>query len=136
MKIYGCFINGRHELNHSNNIISVINPYDEKIKYKVEESNFSQVESALKFGYKSFKSGIWSNLDVRERSEVLNNTAALIDKNLEELIKIEVNQIGRPIREMRAQLGRLSEWFKYFASLIRVFEGRVTPFKGDYINYV
>ena len=31
-----------------------------------------------------FRSGIWSNLDVRERSEVLNNTAALIDKNLEE----------------------------------------------------
>ena len=136
MKIYGCFINGRHEFNDSNNIISVINPYDEKIKYKVEESNFSQIESALEFGYKSFKSGVWSKLDVRERSEVLNNTATLIDKNIEELIKIEVNQIGRPIREMRAQLGRLSEWFKYFASLIRVFEGSVTPFKGDYINYV
>ena len=136
MKIYGCFINGRHEFNDSNNIISVINPYDEKIKYKVEESNFSQIESALEFGYKSFKSGVWSKLDVRERSEVLNNTATLIDKNIEELIKIEFNQIGRPIREMRAQLGRLSEWFKYFASLIRVFEGSVTPFKGDYINYV
>ena len=67
---------------------------------------------------------------------MLNNTATLIDKNLEALIKIEVNQIGRPIREMRAQLGRLSEWFKYFGSLIRVFEGRVTPFKGNYINYV
>ena len=58
MKIYGCFINGRHELNHSNKIIPVINPYDEKIKYKVEESNFSQIESALKSGYKSFKSSL------------------------------------------------------------------------------
>ena len=58
MKTLGCFINGKHELNNSNEIISVKNPYDEKIKYKVEESNFSQVESTLKFGYKSFKSGI------------------------------------------------------------------------------
>ena len=136
MKTLGCFINGKHELNNLNKIISVKNPYDEQIKYKVEESSFSQIESALNFGYKSFKSGHWSNLDVRDRSEVLNKAAALIDKNLEELVKIEVNQIGRPIREMRAQLGRLSEWFKYFASLIRVFEGKVTPFKGDYINYV
>jgi len=136
MKTYGCFINGKHELNKSKEIISIQNPYDEKVKYKVEVSNSSQIESALKFGFKSFKSGIWSNLDVRERSEVLNKTAELIEKNIEELIKIEVNQIGRPIREMRAQLGRLSEWFRYFASFIRVFEGRVTPFKGDYINYV
>ena len=136
MKTLGCFINGKHELNNSKEIIFVKNPYDEKIKYKVEESNFSQIDSALKFGYKSFKSGIWADLDVRERSDVLNNTASLIEKNIEELIKIEVNQIGRPIREMRAQLGRLSEWFKYFASLIRVYEGRVTPFKGDFINYV
>ena len=96
------------------------NPYDEKVKYKVEVSNSSQIESALKCGYESFKLGIWSNLDVRERSEVLNKTAELIEKNIEELIKIEVNQIGRPIREMKAQLGRLSEWFRYFASLIRV----------------
>ncbi len=136
MKIYGCFINGKFELNNSKNFINVINPYDEKIKYKVEESDSNQIENALKCGYESFKSGVWSNLDVRDRSEVLNNVAELIEKNLEELIEIEVNQIGRPIREMKAQLGRLSEWFKYFASLIRVFEGRVMPFKGDYVNYV
>ena len=75
MKTYGCFINGKHELNKSKEIISIQNPYDEKVKYKVEESNSSQIESALKFGLKSFKSGIWSNLDVRERSEILNKTA-------------------------------------------------------------
>lgn len=32
-------------------------------------------------------------------------------------------QTGRAIREMRAQLGRLPEWFEYFAALIRVEEG-------------
>ena len=94
MKTFGCFINGKHELNKSEEIISIQNPYDEKIKYRVEASSSSQIENALKIGYKSFKSGIWSNLDVRDRSEVLNNAAALIDKNLEELVKIEVNQIG------------------------------------------
>ena len=37
---------------------------------------------------------------------------------------------------MRAQLGRLPEWFEYFAALIRTHEGTVPPFKGPYINYV
>ena len=31
MKTFGCFINGKHELNNSNEIISIKNPYDEKI---------------------------------------------------------------------------------------------------------
>ena len=52
MKTLGCFINGKHELNNLNEIISVKNPYDEQIKYKVEESSFSQIESALNFGTK------------------------------------------------------------------------------------
>ena len=37
---------------------------------------------------------------------------------------------------MNAQLGRLPEWFEYFAALIRVDEGAVTPFKGPYLNYL
>ena len=94
MKIYGCFINGKHELNNSKNFINVINPYDEKIKYKVEESDSNQLENSLKCGFESFKSGVLSNLDVRDRSDILNSVAALIDKNLEELIDLEVNQIS------------------------------------------
>ena len=71
MKTLGSFINGKHELNNSNGIISIKNPYDEKIKYTVEKSNIHQVEKSLKSDYKSFKSGIWSILDVRERSKEL-----------------------------------------------------------------
>jgi acyl-CoA reductase-like NAD-dependent aldehyde dehydrogenase len=35
---------------------------------------------------------------------------------------------------MRAQLSRIPEWLEYFASLIRTYEGRVTPFKGPVVN--
>ena len=34
------------------------------------------------------------------------------------------------------QLGRLPEWFDYFAALIRTHEGTCPPFLGNYINYV
>ncbi|KAF4625387.1 hypothetical protein G7Y89_g12780 [Cudoniella acicularis] len=47
---------------------------------------------------------------------------------------LEVQQTGRPVREMKAQLARIPEWLEYFASLARVQEGSVTPFKGPVIN--
>ena len=34
------------------------------------------------------------------------------------------------------QLGRLPEWFEYFAAVIRTHEGTVPPFLGPYVNYV
>eukprot|EP00605_Chrysophyceae_sp_TOSAG23-4_P001833 GSChrysophyteH1.ASY1.ANO1.2023.1 assembled CDS len=37
---------------------------------------------------------------------------------------------------MKAQLGRLPEWFEYFSALIRTHEGSVPPFLGPYVNYV
>eukprot|EP00392_Amoebophrya_sp_AT5.2_P014933 g15115.t1 len=43
------------------------------------------------------------------------------------LARSEVEQIGRPYREMKFQLGRLGEWFDYYASLIRVAEETVKP---------
>jgi acyl-CoA reductase-like NAD-dependent aldehyde dehydrogenase len=37
---------------------------------------------------------------------------------------------------MKAQLGRLPEWFDYFAAVIRTQEGTCPPFLGSYVNYV
>uniref|UniRef100_A0A7S1TQ26 Aldehyde dehydrogenase domain-containing protein n=1 Tax=Phaeomonas parva TaxID=124430 RepID=A0A7S1TQ26_9STRA len=37
---------------------------------------------------------------------------------------------------MRAQLGRLPEWFEYYGAIVRTHEGRTTPFLGPYLNYV
>lgn len=37
---------------------------------------------------------------------------------------------------MKAQLGRLPEWFEYYGALIRTQEGSCPPFLGSYVNYV
>lgn len=36
---------------------------------------------------------------------------------------------------MTAQLERIPEWFEYHASLMRTYETRVLPFKGNVLNY-
>lgn len=80
--------------------------------------------------------GIWSKSDVRDRSKVLFKIADNLRQQIPRLAEMEVQQTGRPVKEMKAQLGRLPEWFEYFGSLIRVHEGSVPPFFGPYVNYV
>ena len=58
-------------------------------------------------------------MDVRERAKVLFNIAGNLRTNIPRLAEMEVEQTGRAVREMKAQLARLPEWFEYFGSLIR-----------------
>jgi acyl-CoA reductase-like NAD-dependent aldehyde dehydrogenase len=56
-------------------------------------------------------------------------------RRLPDLVSIEIEQIGRPRREMAAQLARLPEWFSYFGAVSRTHEDTVPPFAGSYLNY-
>ena len=49
---------------------------------------------------------------------------------------LESTCVGRPLREMRAQLSRIPEFYRYFAAVARSAEDAVTPFEGPYLNYV
>ena len=75
-------------------------------------------------------------MDIRERSDILFNASKILRENLNEIAYLDSIQIGRPIKEMRTQLERCPEWLEYYGSVIRCYENKVTPFKGDFINYV
>lgn len=77
----------------------------------------------------------WAALDAIERGKILNRVAEALAARIGDYAELEARVTGRPIREMRAQMGRLPEWLHYFAGIARGLEGRVLPFKGNYLNY-
>lgn len=55
---------------------------------------------------------------------------------MKDLAVLETMQTGRPYREMSTQLGRLGEWFDYFAAIARTEEGSTQPVRGNLLNFV
>jgi acyl-CoA reductase-like NAD-dependent aldehyde dehydrogenase len=55
---------------------------------------------------------------------------------MDSLINLEVQQTGRAIREMKAQVPSLVKWFRYFAALIRTEERAVLPTTGSLHNWI
>lgn len=127
------WINGAHT-SQSPQRITVINPATESPIGSTDNTSQEAVDDIVKHSLVTFKIGPWAHADASERYAVLSKAATLLRARLPELVQLETLQTGRPIREMRAQLGRVPEWLEYFASLARVYEGRVTPFKGPVIN--
>jgi acyl-CoA reductase-like NAD-dependent aldehyde dehydrogenase len=132
---YGCFIGGK-EVFPSVGVFEVENPATGAILCKVASADAKVVTDACEIAHKSFESGVWSRSDVRHRAKVLQNMADALRSDINRLAELEVSQTGRAVREMKAQLGRLPEWFEYFGALIRTHEGTVPPFFGPYLNYV
>jgi acyl-CoA reductase-like NAD-dependent aldehyde dehydrogenase len=135
---YGSFIDGSElDVNKFNqSTFMVENPATSEIICKVASANKAVVDHACEVASRTYDSGVWSRSDVRHRAAVLSQISILLKENINDLAELEVVQTGRSVREMKAQLARLPEWFDYFGALIRTHEGTVPPFWGEYINYV
>jgi phenylacetaldehyde dehydrogenase len=55
---------------------------------------------------------------------------------LGDLFRLETLNNGRPVRETRAQVGRLPEWFRYNAALLLADRTEVIPMPGPYLTYL
>jgi acyl-CoA reductase-like NAD-dependent aldehyde dehydrogenase len=133
---YTAFVNGKYSTNKDTKFFNVSNPATNENLTKVMSTNKELVDYTIESAHKTFESGIWSRSDVRHRAKIMNKIAENLSKDIPRLAEMEVAQTGRAVREMKAQLARLPEWFEYFASLIRTHEGTVPPFFGPYVNYV
>lgn len=94
------------------------------------------VNDTILLAHKTFQSGIWSRSLRHHRADILDRCATLLATALPQLITLEVQQTGRAIREMNAQVPSLVRWFKYYAALLRTEERAVLPTQGKLHNWV
>ncbi|KAM0753077.1 aldehyde dehydrogenase-like protein [Meredithblackwellia eburnea MCA 4105] len=125
-----------------NNIIGNAQPFDindpatgNKIA-TCHAASPQDVQHAITVGQAAFDSGVWSRMAPADRAAVMTNIARLFATKVSTLAVLESKQTGRPLREMRTQLGRLPEWFEYFGALCRTEEGSVQPTRGSLVNYI
>ena len=127
------FITGTIDLSHEPRI-QVINPATEQPIATIDSCSKTTVSAVIEDAIQHFRAGSWSNADASTRYSVLSKAGAILRTRIPEFVDLEVQQTGLPVREMKAQLARIPEWLEYFASLARMHEGRVTPFKGPVVN--
>ena len=110
-------------------------PATREVVARVEGAGASQVQEAVRVAQDAFESGEWPRLSTRARARVLHRVADGLESRISELARIDALCTGRPLRELEPQVGRLPEWFRYFAGIAEGLEGRVLPFPGSYLNY-
>src|SRR4029453_7505756 len=77
----------------------------------------------------TFRSGVWSRMAIHDRARIMHAFADGIEARMEDLYKLETMNNGRPITETKAQITRLSEWYRYNASLLLADRDAVVPLR-------
>ena len=133
---YGLHIDGAQRPAASGATLDVENPATGDTVTTVADAGPDDVDAAVEAAQAAFADGRWARQKGRERARVLQRAAAGLADAIEDFARNETMQIGRPLREMRAQLGRAPEWFEYMGSVAHTIEGTVPDFGGAHINFV
>merc|ERR550514_1587823 len=76
-------------------------------------------------------------MEPRDRARVLIKAAELLRKRIPRMAALETLQTGRCLREYKAQLARIPEWYEYHAAVSQTIEGNLPPFSDqDHHCYV
>ncbi|KAI0127244.1 aldehyde dehydrogenase [Xylariales sp. AK1849] len=132
---YSMWVNGEERPGRAE-VIPIENPATGDIFANCHAASTEDVDETVQLAHKTFQSGVWSKAPRHVRADVLEKAAVLLTENLRNLIPVEVQQTGRAIREMNAQVPSLVRWFKYYAALLRTEERVVLPTMGKLHNWV
>jgi acyl-CoA reductase-like NAD-dependent aldehyde dehydrogenase len=133
---YGILIDGVERPAADGGTFDVECPIDGSVLCQVADASVRDVDAAVTSGRAAFRAGVWSRLPARDRARVLTDAATHLHERIDDIALTETLSVGRPIREMAAQLRRAPEWFEYFGAVARTAEGTVPDMGPEHLNIV
>ena len=115
--------------------IPVTNPATGEVFAEVSGASEDDIDDAVRNADDAFRNGTWRTMPIHDRARLINRFADGIDERMAELYELETMNNGRPITETKAQITRLSEWYRYNAALLLADRTSVVPMRGDYHSY-
>lgn len=111
-----------------------ISPVDGSVICEVARSGAADIELALDAAPAAADS--WGKASATERAGVLLAIADRLEANLEKLAVAETWENGKPVREtLAADLPLAVDHFRYFASVARTAEGRMSQIDDNTVAY-
>ena len=136
LKRYQHYINGEWVNPCKNEWIISYNPYSGEPWAEIPRGDAIDADRAVSAAAKSFTSGDWPKVGATARGAMLRRLGDLIAINAQKLAAIEVQDNGKLIAEMGAQLSYIPQWYYYFGGLADKIEGSVLPIdKPDTFNF-
>ncbi len=130
------WINGVPADGNSTSIIEVMNPATGEILTTVPRSDSSDVDHAVVCARRAFENPAWRDMKPSARSKLLWRIGELIEKNLDDLARLESLNAGKPLKSAKnGDMRPAADIFYYYAGWVRAMHSEVIPVDGPFLNY-
>jgi aldehyde dehydrogenase (NAD+) len=124
---YEHFINGEWVPPSSGEYFESTNPATLDVLYRAARGNESDIDRAVSAAAAAFDNPAWRDLSQTRRGHLLRRLGDLVGEHAEELARMESEDNGKLLREMRAQLAAMPEYYYYYAGLADKIQGDTIP---------
>lgn len=125
------FIEGAHTESSDDGRLDLINPVDEQVYATAASGTAQDVDRAVSAAHDQLYGGAWSKLNGAHRAVLLNNLAALVERDLEMLADMDARAIGRSRMEPRMMdVPNAVSHLRAAAGWANQLEGRTIPTGG------
>jgi gamma-glutamyl-gamma-aminobutyraldehyde dehydrogenase len=131
----GHFIDGEHVADGVRRF-TVVNPATAEPLCEVAAGDTTDIDLAVASGLRAFRAGSWRRMAPRDRLDVLNRLAALIEQHAARFTLLDSLCMGKPVRDMMAvDVPQSALTFRFFAELSDKVESKVTATPADAFHY-
>jgi len=114
--------------------ITLEDPYTRQTLAQYADGDAELARSACESAADAQK--IWAQqFSAAARGNVMQAIAAVVEKHLEPIAKLEALVAGKPLRDCRVEVSKVVEMFRYYAGWADKLHGEVIPVPSGHLNY-
>ncbi|MBL1270415.1 MAG: aldehyde dehydrogenase family protein [Halomonas sp.] len=115
-------------------VITLTNPATDETLVSYRDAGAALIERATQAAERGQRE--WMALTASERGRRMNAAIRSLEGQEEALAQLESVVAGKPIRDCRAEVGKVREMFEYYAGWCDKQHGEVIPVPTSHLNYV
>ena len=127
-------IAGKWRNAENNETIDVFNPSTGEVLCKVARGSAKDIDEAV-LAAQAAMDGEWGRMTALERGRILTKIGEKIKKYEDELTEIESHDVGKPVKQARADAIAMARYFEFYGGSADKVMGHTSPYMEGYTVY-
>ena len=121
------FIAGRWRTGASGQTLPLLDPSDGELLTHIARGTTADVDAAVNAAQAALD-GAWGALTAAERGRILLKMSALVLQQADELARLEALDVGKPVKQGRADAVALARYLEFYGGAADKVMGETIPF--------
>ena len=129
-----CFINGTWGPSDAGELLDLRNPSDGSVLCQIARGGAADIDRAVAAAQGALQ-GDWGTRPAYERGRVLARIGQLVLANADALAELEAMDVGKPLKQARADVTALARYMEFYAGAADKLTGQTIPYLDGYTVY-